>query len=1353
MSCKLNQIQSIIDRLIKGKGTAESIGINLDAALQARDKIIYAAQVDKGIIKPKSDINNVAANQMLLESTTGYIEAKAKYDIAKEATDKAFSKVDGFMVKADGSIKLGQKALEATSYYITLLKEEVADLELRRDAASATYTEHMKEGTLDSQRAQYAKDELSTLTKKLSTAKDKLAANKAKHKTAATNVTKKGSAYESAITALEETKEAKKALDRVVNSTRLAFSALSNTPAVPGVSGISLNRYVTAGKVYNILPRIKESLRFGYSKALDLLVLTKSARLDANDSKELMEKTITSITNSLANMEQYRNEKGKVSIPTYDVAKVNGQEGYQNVAQLLMIDDGPDKPRKLPFEVVVAMSAALNDWLYQSATTPKDDDWVNRFLGRTSGAVTAKDREAIGDADTSIDNAANTIGTAIIRELGIKADKDKNVLSQEIVDKLAVELGLIAVQSAVASKQVKFIRKTSDIIYGDNGIKDSNGNYVTLTYVGLSGEFVTEAKTPEFKKQIDGINSTLGVASNVKKPRTDKTDGDKEFTNKSKQGTWLTVAQITQAALNRAENVPWEFNTAYMTDIINSMEETPDALKAHLGWVDPGTVHITRVKGVEGKNRAIEKELEDLIDVYNETKRNGDTEIFFNYFFGKNGRFYIDSNTINPQGYKSQRGAINYSAEEIMTDLEVDAQDLAFAQAFGVDTDKLTIKAALEEWYEIRDSLDTIDFEDHSMVAILDMLNDGTIKGKMAAWHNMMGIANYREYQAYRKKHGTIKGMKARLVIEIDGITNGYILKTLQLPLHKDYEVHLQSGGVFIGERVDKAPEDIGKGEFVKDANGDGGVYFKYKSFGEQQMDESTSDNYAKPAKEMAKIVPEVLKEFKGNDLVARATELAMGAKLYSADDGTLPGITRTYMKEPFMVFNYGAGIKKILDTLVYGSVAKGAMDHFYDLVTANTAEAQDQVTAIIRAASTGMVKIDGEWQSSTNAISETEVEAEIERYLSDTENNLTYVLPQKFEDNLANGVRAGLGQSLERAFESYAPYIEAGDTINRAFQAMFRLFDAKLERKLEEARVALKRDALTEEETDYVIDGMLESMPAIKVALAEAETDKLMIYKESSVSSDISKDTKDSTMLPKGKFKYDQKKAKAQGKSGVLYAKTKRKKLIESFASGSVIPIHFLDGSLMSMVLQNSDALGIHDALMVATGKVRSTAVEYNKAVALLTESYSFTTEVLKSLRDTVNNATDADMAAVDTKYLEEDAEAPYTLRSIYMDMEKIQVKSEQARVGMLSKPIRYEQMAYEGGHYDWNLEGKPYVARTVDRPAKRSVDSNTETASNRSEYKSAVDATKPDIIPDTKGNYTRDPAEIAKELEDSCK
>ena len=1359
MSCKLSKVQYIIEKLTKGTATHESVGISLEKAVAARDLLIRAAQLDRGIISLADEINSTVANQMLVEISPKYIEAKAAYDASKAKTDAAFDNVKEFMVKADGSIKLGLKAKEASSKYIEILTSELADLTANQAALSASYTKHMADNTLDSQRASYIKDELAAVAKAITKVKERISDNKAKHKVAATNVTKKSNALIAAEKSLLETEAKKKAVDNAIADAQVASTILSNTPVntQSHIKGKNLGKLFSGKAIASNLARMKELLASSYQNAVEALALTPTMQIHANDSMDLMISTENTIRASLSNMKHAK-------IAQFDVEFSAGLEGFQNISQLLMVE-GENGTRTLPPVVVTAMAAATNDWLLNVANTPKDNDWVNKFLGNTPGTpVTPEMRVQVEGLDTTLSTAAQSIGAIVTKAVGIKADTSKHYLSHDLLAKLEVEIGLIALQAFHGKKQGKhlqIVKRQATEVYGKDNAKEG----VEVTFVSINPSYIEQAGKLDHKKAVEGANKLLGIESKVKKPRNYKNHTDKVFENKSKQSTWYTTASETQEALNKHENVAWEFNETYMADIVDAMENNPDSLKEHLGWVDPAGVHINYVKGVEGKNRSIEKELEDLVNIYEEAKANGDTQLFLNYFFGKNGRFYVDSNTINPQGYKSQRGAINNSAKVIETDEEVDGQNLAFAQAFGIDIDKLTIKEALKQWKAVRESLNTIDFEEHSLTDILDMLDSGKLKGGTATWHNMMGISNYRTYQKHMKEHGTIKGMEARLVAEIDGVTNGYIIKTLQMPLHGDYEVHLQSGGVFVGTRMDKSPEDIGKGEFVKDATGTGGVYFRYKSFGEQAMDKKTdnnpngtTDNYEKPANAMAKIVPEILESFGDNDLIKRSTEIAMNGKLGSADNGTLPAVARNYMKEPFMVFNYGAGMSTILNTLIYGSVAKGAMDRFYDLVVDNSTESRDQVVAIIRASATGMRVGKNGWEVNKNStIPANEVEALVSKYeeLVDDQ-HLSFVLPSKFENNLASGVKAGLGQSLEKAFEPYSPYIDAGADINRSFQVMFRLFQARLDRRVAQAKEKLGRDVITDEEMDSIIDAMAESMPAIKTALGEGERDKLLIYKEASETVDDSA-TKQSTILHKGKFKYGKGANAIQkdGKDVVLYAKTKKRKLVESFASGSVIPIHFLDGSLMSLTLKNTDSLGIHDALLVVAGELKSTAAEYNKAVALLTKEYSLTTEVLKSFRDVVNAASNEDIAVVDAEYAAEakEGEEAVSTRNTYLAMEKTQEKSEAKRVELLSKPIRYEQMAFEGGHYDWNMEGRPYVARTVDRPVKRSVGSSTETSSNETEYKSAVDEVKPAIITDTKGNYTRDPAEIAKELKDSCK
>jgi len=69
--------------------------------------------------------------------------------------------------------------------------------------------------------------------------------------------------------------------------------------------------------------------------------------------------------------------------------------------------------------------------------------------------------------------------------------------------------------------------------------------------------------------------------------------------------------------------------------------------------------------------------------------------------------------------------------------------------------------------------------------------------------------------------------------------------------------------------------------------------------------------------------------------------------------------------------------------------------------------------------------------------------------------------------------------EDLEKAFESYSPYIEAGGHINRSFQMMFRLFQARLDRRIAKAQEELGRDIITDAEMDTIIDDIADSMPA----------------------------------------------------------------------------------------------------------------------------------------------------------------------------------------------------------------------------------------------------------------------------------
>jgi len=205
----------------------------------------------------------------------------------------------------------------------------------------------------------------------------------------------------------------------------------------------------------------------------------------------------------------------------------------------------------------------------------------------------------------------------------------------------------------------------------------------------------------------------------------------------------------------------------------------------------------------------------------------------------------------------------------------------------------------------------------------------------------------------------------------------------------------------------------------------------------------------------------------------------------------------------------------------------------------------------------------------------------------------------------------------------------------------------------------------------------MEESLPAIRTALGDAKS-KMMIFGNESANYELLEGAKES-----GQANVRLKDGKRLSGQAKLY------KMVESFASGAVVPIHFIDGSIQSIVLGEVEALGVHDANVLQIDNVTKGTKLYNKGTAQVSTEYSMITEILNSINSSINAASAEDIKTVNKEYLVEnqgDEDTASTVESIQQDLVVLHNESETARVELFNEDIRFEHAAYEGAHYNYN-------------------------------------------------------------------
>jgi len=1008
-------------------------------------------------------------------------------------------------------------------------------------------------------------------------------------------------------------------------------------------------------------------------------------------------------------------------ISDLDVTSNTPSEAYQSLTRLLL--QGEPGNYTLPKEVITAMALAINDWMvnYGSLRASKrTDEDINRLLGKNvEDSLTKEERERVGDIDGLTSTAANSIGSIIYKNLGLKI-KDVEGENREVTEaKFKTELGLTALAAMEDNKLIETgVKKSSEIFGEQEGVDVSVGHF---KFTGANDWFDNPRKNKLLSIGSRYANKVLGTETSMRYPSTTAPLRERTVRNSSDIGKHYDTATKTVEAVNKQEATSWEWTDGYMDSYfeMTKTEEGKQQLRVLLGWVDPNTVHDLIKPSVNGKNFAIESDMDFLEDWHKQMQESGVTEMYFPYKFVKNGRFILDSNTFNPQGKKLHRFAITIEAATVTEEL-MDDHRLALAMAFGVDIDKKSKANALKEWSELKTKLDKMITDGKTDLEILIEVQDNGWSHDIE--HTIGGLAELRATNKYEAKNKTLVGFESKLPIETDAVTSGFILKILQMPIIKDVKNFLAKGGVFFD-------------------------FNENTSYGRQAEQAGYTDAYNTPAEVMTRKLPKIAKTIEDNlpkgdrrSWYVRANKRATELALSTGVDEAIKTISRNFMKNPFMVFNYGSGLPKIIST-----IADDAIESLYT----NISSTQDvaQVIAIIKDSGVSMKNTKDGWVAADGSKATIQLalnEAKKVQEMSEAQRK-KYTIPEVLADNIRNNIKASVGTALEETFtETYGDYIEAGRKINNSFTMMFRLFKQKLDKAVDNKQKELGRH-LKDSEINEIIGTLEESLPAIKTVLGDAKS-KMMIFGNEAVNYDLLKGVKES------------------GQANVrladnkrLSGQAKRYKMVESFASGAVVPIHFIDGSIQSLVLSEVEGLGVHDANVLAIDKVTEGTKLYNKGTAQVSTKYSMVTEILNSVNSSINAASKEDIKAVDAEYVKEstsDKDKASTVESIQQDLVKLHDESETARTELLNEDIRFEHAAYEGAHYD--RVGETYTRQepnvklkektTIPRPV---VGSSTESYPN--EFVSPIDnAMDSGILSDNKGsditNFHISPVDLAR-------
>lgn len=251
------------------------------------------------------------------------------------------------------------------------------------------------------------------------------------------------------------------------------------------------------------------------------------------------------------------------------------------------------------------------------------------------------------------------------------------------------------------------------------------------------------------------------------------------------------IPAFEKKTLNKLWNTPYTINLDLVRFILNNLKDVKD----RLGIVPESTMEqLAKDTAIssEGVNLSIESQLNYLFK-YAAYQQRYNNDWYFNWFMSRNGRLFIDSNTINPQTSKIQRFLMLpndlYRDFDPNSEFNKKMESFAIAQAFdslGTNEDiealdKAMNNLSIEQLYIMIKDLVKLDEKEFSKKYSNLYINH---KGKEAG---LDGIENFGQclvilQHLINKKKANGKSFKTWLAVEIDSTTSGYFIRFMAFP-------------------------------------------------------------------------------------------------------------------------------------------------------------------------------------------------------------------------------------------------------------------------------------------------------------------------------------------------------------------------------------------------------------------------------------------------------------------------------------------------------------------------------------------------------------------------------------------
>lgn len=434
---------------------------------------------------------------------------------------------------------------------------------------------------------------------------------------------------------------------------------------------------------------------------------------------------------------------------------------------------------------------------------------VAKFFTTSSGLLNVNPKEAEKKAQ----------GDITLANLMIEHGMHRNAVIEELGKSLMRTLGIkFNVKTVTSEKENILISSLGNYAYL---FARRKGYFIERTFIRKEEKFDIEQKKPisivdkfilvknntnEYDKQLLKAKYELFSLDKITKEYGPKTQPVESTDIIIHDGFYLqSLNDATKEAHYKARKVPYYANN----EAIDFVLKNEDIIKRYMGYIeDINTIQLKDLQVTAiGENLTIDnslKHLKEYTEMYDREQ-----PIYFNTFASKNGRFFLDTNTINIQTNTLHR--FLFSSYKVKGTLTLDKNNKDFnkhrnsfayglLQGFGFSSDNMsdTTRLNLLDKIEQIDSKEIIQKFLNEEELVFDVNGEKIELEVDKVAHFINAMLAFRDYQ--QAINDDKKEVEIGLIIETDSATSGIFHKFMQVPFLTTYKKEMRAVGITVDE-------------------------------------------------------------------------------------------------------------------------------------------------------------------------------------------------------------------------------------------------------------------------------------------------------------------------------------------------------------------------------------------------------------------------------------------------------------------------------------------------------------------------------------------------------------------------